>query len=349
MTHIHLSGLQTPRVTRRSFQRIALLVTCLSCSACTNFTYPAPGTTPDEEDASHQEQDTFTPPALTSQDWIIDPLSAQELLTRDTDTAISPIIWDARQTERNLATSSEAIFAPTWQQFSRQDAPYRGLLLSDEQALSEQLLNQAVGEHTRVFVLDDPLRGWGEGGRLVWMLRSIGHERAHLILLPGDTPLPEELVHAVETKDTMRPRPLSPLTIQWSDPLSASTEEVQHLLTAEEREEVVLIDTREEREYLGQTPYGEERGGHIPGAVHIYFKDLLTREGHLRPERELLDMLRQRGISPERRIVAYCTGGIRSAWLVVVLHALGFEHVENYAGSMWEWSAGEEESHPLEK
>ena len=54
------------------------------------------------------------------------------------------------------------------------------------------------------------------------------------------------------------------------------------------------------------------------------------------------------GLTPEREIIAYCTGGVRSAWVIVVLQHLGYSEARNYAGSMWEWSAMPEASHPLE-
>ena len=42
------------------------------------------------------------------------------------------------------------------------------------------------------------------------------------------------------------------------------------------------------------------------------------------------------------------SGGVRSAWLVVVLMDLSFAHARNYAGSMWEWSALPSDQYPLE-
>lgn len=327
----------------RPFSRwIALMTLAVGLGACTNFTYPASN--------AQEEPPTTKDPSMSEmldQDWIVTP-SAISTRMAEAEGRV-PLIWDARGAEVNLSESSPAIFAPTWQQFSRQDAPYRGLLLDDPDALSTQLMNHGVHESSQVFVLDDPGNGWGEGGRLVWMLRSIGHEDAHLVLLPEGGELPSGVLDSIEASRASAPETATPAPIVWSEELLATTEEIQSLLDEATPEEVVFIDTREEREYEGETPYGEQRGGHLPGAVHVYFKTLLTPDGALRPEEELLDILSEQGITRDKRIVAYCTGGIRSAWLVVVLRALGFENVENYAGSMWEWSAGEESSHPLEQ
>ena len=109
---------------------------------------------------------------------------------------------------------------------------------------------------------------------------------------------------------------------------------------------LVVIDTREPREFAGETPYGEERGGHIPGGINLYFKDFLTDEGKLLPQREILAKLQSHGITTDTQVVVYCTGGIRSGWLASVLVTLGFQ-VKNYAGSMWEWSAAPAEEFVL--
>ena len=66
------------------------------------------------------------------------------------------------------------------------------------------------------------------------------------------------------------------------------------------------------------------------------------------PKAKLRALLKGRGIVPDQKVVAYCTGGIRSAWVVVVLAHLGYGRVANYAGSMWEWSAEPAEAYPLE-
>ncbi|MEO1300116.1 MAG: rhodanese-like domain-containing protein, partial [Cyanobacteria bacterium J06636_16] len=110
---------------------------------------------------------------------------------------------------------------------------------------------------------------------------------------------------------------------------------------------LVIIDTREPREFEGKTPYGEQRGGHIPGAVHLYFKDLLGEDGRLIPRQEIIAKLQTLGITPDMDVVVYCTGGIRSGWVASVLVNLGFA-AKNYAGSMWEWSAASAEQSPLE-
>lgn len=275
----------------------------------------------------------------TDQDWIITHTEANALFTADHHI----MLWDAR------LEPDPSLEAVTWQEFSHPDPPLQGLLLDDLQLLAERIHTRRVSSQHTVLILDDPLTGWGEGGRLLWMLRALGHTKSHLIMAPehmhesNHTLVENWLKHTSE-----QPQTQPDLSLQPNTELTATHEHVHNMLERVQAGEVVLIDTREAREYAGETPYGEQRGGHIPGAKHIYFKDLLSTEGNLKPPSTLLAMLKIQGITPDKEIIAYCTGGIRSAWLVVVLKELGFTQVRNYAGSMWEWSAQNNDEYPLE-
>jgi len=108
----------------------------------------------------------------------------------------------------------------------------------------------------------------------------------------------------------------------------------------------VIVDTREQREHDGETPYGETRGGHVPGARHIFYKDLVGDDGHVLPADKLKTKLAALGVTADSQVVSYCTGGIRSGFVTAVLNDAGVK-ARNYAGSMWEWSAAPAEEYPL--
>jgi thiosulfate/3-mercaptopyruvate sulfurtransferase len=131
--------------------------------------------------------------------------------------------------------------------------------------------------------------------------------------------------------------------VEKRDDWLVSKEELKKLIQGEN---TVIIDSRSPREYRGRNPHGETRGGHIPGAINLHYREFLDPQGKLLSRETILAELAAKGVSPEAQIVIYCTGGIRSAWLTVVLVDLGF-NAQNYAGSMWEWSAGDEREYPL--
>ena len=45
--------------------------------------------------------------------------------------------------------------------------------------------------------------------------------------------------------------------------------------------DIALIDNREKYEFDGATPYGSSQGGHIPGALHIDWREFFDSKGQL--------------------------------------------------------------------
>ncbi|MGD1866223.1 MAG: sulfurtransferase [Phormidesmis sp.] len=234
--------------------------------------------------------------------------------------------------------SIEGAVPINWKDFSATEPTARGNLLTNDAELSERLHAHNISTDRPVVVFGNPPRGWGEEGRIVWMLRSLGHTQAVIVdggfqaLTESETPLPT-VISASDSRFEIR------RNNQWN----IEKETLKSQLNANN---LVIIDTREPREFAGSTPYGEQRGGHIPGAIHLYFKNLLDSDGKLLPQQTILSKLEDLSITPDKQIVVYCTGGIRSGWLVAVLTSLGFQ-AQNYAGSMWEWSAAPESEYPL--
>lgn len=234
-----------------------------------------------------------------------------------------------------------------WSQFSEPRDPDRGRLLQDEALLTERLREVGVRRDRAVLVLGSPVDGWGEEGRIVWMLRALGHPKAVMVdggyhaLLQADLPL-------VSGQEPEPPR--GDFTIARDPSLSVERAELAQLVAsgAQSGGDVRLIDTREPGEFDGLTPYGETRGGHVPGALHLYYEELIDSMGYLVSAETIRGKLTSRQVAAEHDIIAYCTGGVRSGWLVAVLRDMGYNRSRNYAGSMWEWAAQPQSTHPLE-
>ncbi|MEM9213125.1 MAG: rhodanese-like domain-containing protein [Cyanobacteria bacterium P01_F01_bin.150] len=238
----------------------------------------------------------------------------------------------------------------SWQQFSQTEHPHRGKLLAEDEQLTQRLQEVGISIDRPVVVFANPPNGWGEDGRIVWMLRTLGHGKVVMV----DGGIKALLAFREEANDASAAAKVdrgdfvvkrrTNQTPEMAPDWDIQQDELQRLVNTPAQ--ILLIDTRESREYAGETPYGEQRGGHVPGAIHLYFKDLLTEDGFLLPESELREKLRDYGLTIDKRAIAYCTGGIRSGWLTTVLVNYGYS-VENYAGSMWEWSAAPADEYPL--
>ena len=118
-----------------------------------------------------------------------------------------------------------------------------------------------------------------------------------------------------------------------------------------------LLDVRSPEEYsgervmeLGKFDHGAERGGRIPGAKHLFFKELLNDDDTFKSPEELTATLKGVGADSDKadEIVAYCRLSHRAtlAWTAMT-YILGWEGVKIYDGSWTEW--GSIVGYPVEK
>jgi thiosulfate/3-mercaptopyruvate sulfurtransferase len=110
-----------------------------------------------------------------------------------------------------------------------------------------------------------------------------------------------------------------------------------------------LLDVRSPEEYSGervmehgQFDHGAERGGRIPGAKHLFFKDLINDDDTFKSAEELKAKFNEVGADPTKvdEIAVYCRLSHRAslAWTAMT-YILGYEGVKIYDGSWTEWGS----------
>ncbi|UNU22971.1 sulfurtransferase [Microcoleus vaginatus] len=266
--------------------------------------------------------------------WIINADVAKQVLQQEAT------LLDARAPILKCFGRLPNAIPVTWQEFSQSHFPHKGKIIENNTVLTQKLQAIGICQDKPVIVVADPVKGWGEEGRIVWMLRTLGHEKA--VFVDGGY---RAFIKAgiSQVKAANNPPKTGDFVLSRPSKWEIQRDELKAILG---NDNLVVIDAREPREYAGKTPYGEKRGGHIPGAVHLYYKQLMDKQGQLLSRGEIVAILLQKGVSQSTQIVSYCSGGIRSAWLTSVLTNVGF-NAKNYAGSMWEWSASPADSYPL--
>ncbi|MGF1512608.1 MAG: sulfurtransferase [Elainellaceae cyanobacterium] len=262
--------------------------------------------------------------------WIISADEAVQIIQE-----ADAIVLDSRTAAASRLISAVPVSWPAFTQFG---ITHRGKLLESDQILARKLSSLGISNDVPVLVAGDPL-AWGEDGRIVWMLRTLGHP-ATAMVDGGQSALAQALSQS--GVQVPKPTPAS-FDVRRDDTWSISRDRLRDGL---DTAQITVVDSRSAAEYRGETPHGEVRGGHVPGATHLHFKSLMDDTGHLLPQSELLARLAALGLTRDKTVVTYCTGGVRSAWLAVVLTDLGFT-VQNYPGSMWEWAASPSDRYPM--
>jgi thiosulfate/3-mercaptopyruvate sulfurtransferase len=198
------------------------------------------------------------------------------------------------------------------------------------EAFAALMSRLGIGEDTMVVAYDDGNNLFA--ARLWWVLNYYGHDKVRVLDGGWDLWVAESRPVAtsgvVSAAARFEPR--------RNAALIADTD---YVLSSLHNSESRLLDVRGDSEWSRTEATGSTAPGHIPGAVHLVWSDVIDPESHrFWAADELQRMFREIGLRPDNEVITYCQGGIRAAHTVFALKLAGFEAVRNYEGSWSAWS-----------
>lgn len=228
-----------------------------------------------------------------------------------------------------------AVYCNWAEDLSDPPKPVRWMIASPER-FAAAMSRFGIGDDTFVVAYDAD--GGHQAARLWWALRYYGHD--DVAVLHGGIQAWTATGHGVESGDvSVAPAHFTP---RARPQLRATKDEVLRVIG---QAAPALLDVRRWSEYTGDE-VRSRRGGRIPGARNLEWKESLDPSLRVKPERELRALFASRGITRETPVVTYCQGGVRAAHSAWVLSLLGNEHVKVYDGSWEEW--GNDPTVPIE-
>lgn len=243
------------------------------------------------------------------------------------------IVVDARGEDAAKKGTVKGAVATTWQYLATcedsaaGDANWGCIL--DTERLSERLGSLGLDKEKEIVLFSNAEDGWGEDGRIAWELIAAGYENVKMVN-GGIKALKAAGVEMQKGGSTLEAVTVEIESIDETHVIN--TDELQAIYA-----ECKVVDVRADKEYNGKTPYGEANGGHLPGAIHIKYTDLFQNDSTLKSVDELTKLFEDAGLTKEDHIVTYCTAGIRSAYMQLVMEMCGFTNVENYDESFYRW------------
>lgn len=175
--------------------------------------------------------------------------------------------------------------------------------------------------------------------RAVWLLAVLGHPDVRI--LDGGSSAWIESGRKLAPLSAA-PAPVDPAKAPPSSPPFKGTRNPDLLATrfdvhdAIDDPGTVILDVRRESEFRG-TEKRAKRAGAIPNAVHLFWREHIGANGRFKPAAEISALYQAKGVTPDKRVIAFCQGGYRSASSFLALRSLGYPDVRNYVGSWGEW------------
>jgi thiosulfate/3-mercaptopyruvate sulfurtransferase len=205
--------------------------------------------------------------------------------------------------------------------------PAPGVLPTAEQ-LSAVFARIGLTPDTHLVCYDDEGGPWA--GRLIWTLDVIGHKN-YSFLNGGKTAwladgLPLQVEENISQPAALRQFAFDVRYIAEADEILAHLDDSNFL----------VWDVRAADEYTGVKALAA-RGGHIPGATHCEWIELLDAERALRLRTDLASYLQKKGITADKNIVTHCQTHRRSGLTYVAAKSLGYPNIRAYPGSWSEW------------
>lgn len=171
----------------------------------------------------------------------------------------------------------------------------------------------------------------GEGAfaaRLWWMLNYLGHQKAFILnggysnWIKANYPV-DQKIPSYEKAEFL---------INLQDDWLATYEEVSEVVKGKNQK--VLIDSREEKRFLGEEEPIDKKAGHIPGAINFPWFGALEN-GMFREVNEQNNRFAH--LPADKEYIVYCGSGVTAVPNFLSLKEAGYQHVKLYIGSFSDW------------
>ena len=164
--------------------------------------------------------------------------------------------------------------------------------------------------------------------RIWWLLHHLGYN--DVSVLNGGLPAWNAAGGAVAA-DVSPPPPATPTPTSQPQPRPDAIATLAEVQAALDDPDVAFVDARTPEEYAA---------GHIPGAVNVnYPRNAAPNPPHVwLPQEDLLAMYASVGATPDKRVIPYCTTGVRSSVTYFTLSLIDYDNISLFTGSWAEWS-----------
>ena len=169
--------------------------------------------------------------------------------------------------------------------------------------------------------------------RFWWMLQSLGFENA--AVLDGGLDKWKLEGRAIESGPSKGYKPAT----FTARPKSGYFVGKHDVLASKGERNTVVVNALGPQFHRGLEPSRYGRPGRVPGSCNLPAATLLDSQTKaFVPLSEAEQKFAAQGITKDKRVIAYCGGGISATVDLFLLHRLGYPNLTLYDGSMGEWA-----------
>jgi thiosulfate/3-mercaptopyruvate sulfurtransferase len=155
-----------------------------------------------------------------------------------------------------------------------------------------------IGDDTLVIAYDNNQSLYS--ARLWWALSYYGHHNVKVLNGGWRSWVSQGLPISFD-------RPKAPAQVKFTPRVNDSVmARVDDLKANCSLDDVVVWDVRSDGEYQGTNSRGNQRAGHVPGAVHLEWFNVMERDSHrFKSAEDIRRLLLEKGVTPEKRVYTY--------------------------------------------
>lgn len=198
--------------------------------------------------------------------------------------------------------------------------------LPDLDILAQKLANIGIVKNETLVVAYDDAR-CAFAARLWWLLRYLGHDSVALLnggwddWLKHDYPVSNAAVENRAGSFSPQPNP------DWLI-------DIDGVKSAQNQNEVVIVDSRDRDRYLGLVEPIDPIAGSIPGAVNSPWKQVSDESGYLKSEQAQQQLWAD---YQNKEIIVYCGSGVTACVNLFSLSLAGINNTKLYPGGWSDW------------
>lgn len=171
--------------------------------------------------------------------------------------------------------------------------------------------------------------------RLWWILKYLGHDRVY-VLNGGINDFKEisgeitQEIKSIEKGD---------FKVEVKEDMRVNMEYVKERLY---KDNIAIIDSRENKRYKGEFEPVDKKAGHIPSALNYFWMDILNNDKdklNIKSKEELENHFKN--LKNYDEVIVYCGSGITACPNSLALSEVGVKH-KVYSGSFSDWISYEE-------